>query len=564
MSGFSPETTPASTSQTANRPSLTQARSQSNSSPSLLDAETFSKMLSSEPSELRSAGGGDVRRQEEFPPPSSRAVKDRDQDSAPRGSDSRAGYDEQGVERTGESSSAVSKPENRERESGESGDRAGVDTVEKEPAPAATSADQEADATEKEVAVAVGSDLTDEVLDEVASKAEGAATAEDLASESGEVAEIAIVHADAQLAVAEPETTETVLAETVEKAAATPNEAAAAHRTAADGDVANKAIDTVELEVDAVEDSPRDGEPGERRASRGQVEGPAARESTTAGVTDGTVTDAPVTGNAPPEGSDAADSVQKLPVESTSGTTGDEESRRHTDGQRSAGPAEPQRKSAAVAQPATAEAEPIATSPSSTTETREGNVRAGIVEVTPASNASAPAAAVSPANQRLQQNLLPRAAGDSDASARVSVESSKFVPRVAKAFAAAAQRGGEVRIRLSPPELGSIRLEVKMQGGALTARLDAETQAARQAILENLPVLRERLAEQGLRVEQFDIGSLDRQDRHELASQQQDQSDQQHQATYGQGEEERAGEEGGPETPHQAVRQTATSLDVIA
>ena len=50
-----------------------------------------------------------------------------------------------------------------------------------------------------------------------------------------------------------------------------------------------------------------------------------------------------------------------------------------------------------------------------------------------------------------------------------------------------------------------------MQGGALTARLETDTPLARSVLLENLPVLRDRLAEQGVRVEQFDVDLLDRQ-----------------------------------------------------
>jgi hypothetical protein len=54
-------------------------------------------------------------------------------------------------------------------------------------------------------------------------------------------------------------------------------------------------------------------------------------------------------------------------------------------------------------------------------------------------------------------------------------------------------------------------LEVKVQAGVLTARVEAETAVARSILLDNLPVLRERLAEQGVRVEQFDVSLADRQ-----------------------------------------------------
>ena len=91
------------------------------------------------------------------------------------------------------------------------------------------------------------------------------------------------------------------------------------------------------------------------------------------------------------------------------------------------------------------------------------------------------------------------------------VEQAKFLQRVARAFQAAQERAGEVRLRLSPPELGALRLEIKIHEGALTARLEAESPAAKSLLLDNLPVLRERLAEQGIRIEHFDVDLLDRQ-----------------------------------------------------
>jgi flagellar hook-length control protein FliK len=70
---------------------------------------------------------------------------------------------------------------------------------------------------------------------------------------------------------------------------------------------------------------------------------------------------------------------------------------------------------------------------------------------------------------------------------------------------AAQQRDGRVQVRLAPPELGSLRIELSVQNGVMAARLEAETPAARTALLDNLPALRERLAEQNIRVEKFDV-----------------------------------------------------------
>jgi len=85
----------------------------------------------------------------------------------------------------------------------------------------------------------------------------------------------------------------------------------------------------------------------------------------------------------------------------------------------------------------------------------------------------------------------------------------RFVQRVTKAFQTASERGGPLKLRLSPPELGSVKMEVSLRDGALSARLEAETPAARAALLENLPALRERLAEQNVRIEKFDVELFD-------------------------------------------------------
>ncbi len=86
-----------------------------------------------------------------------------------------------------------------------------------------------------------------------------------------------------------------------------------------------------------------------------------------------------------------------------------------------------------------------------------------------------------------------------------SVDQVRFVQRVARAFQAASDRGGEVRLRLSPPELGSMRLEISVKSGVLTAHLETETSAARTVLLDNLPALRDRLAEQNIKIDRFDV-----------------------------------------------------------
>jgi flagellar hook-length control protein FliK len=102
--------------------------------------------------------------------------------------------------------------------------------------------------------------------------------------------------------------------------------------------------------------------------------------------------------------------------------------------------------------------------------------------------------------------VRPAAAGGGEGTTNLSqVERTRLVQRVAKAVQTAHDRGGELKIRLSPPELGSMKLEVRLHEGVMSARIETETREAQRVLNENLLVLRERLAEQNIKVERFDV-----------------------------------------------------------
>ena len=76
---------------------------------------------------------------------------------------------------------------------------------------------------------------------------------------------------------------------------------------------------------------------------------------------------------------------------------------------------------------------------------------------------------------------------------------------MAGAFEAASRRGGPIRVQLTPPELGTLRLEVKVERGEIVARVETDTQEARNVLLDNLPALRQRLEQQDIKVQRFDV-----------------------------------------------------------
>lgn len=81
----------------------------------------------------------------------------------------------------------------------------------------------------------------------------------------------------------------------------------------------------------------------------------------------------------------------------------------------------------------------------------------------------------------------------------------RLIQRVTRAFHTIGDQGGQLRLRLSPPELGSVRVDITVRNGVLSAHLEAETGAARDVLLENVGTLRERLAEQNIKLDHFDV-----------------------------------------------------------
>lgn len=106
---------------------------------------------------------------------------------------------------------------------------------------------------------------------------------------------------------------------------------------------------------------------------------------------------------------------------------------------------------------------------------------------------------------RLAAASLRRSDETAQADGGPQIDRPRFVQRVEGALRAAQQRDGRIQVRLAPPELGVVHIELAVQNGVMTAKLEAETAAARNALLDNLPALRERLAEQNIRVEKFDV-----------------------------------------------------------
>ncbi len=83
---------------------------------------------------------------------------------------------------------------------------------------------------------------------------------------------------------------------------------------------------------------------------------------------------------------------------------------------------------------------------------------------------------------------------------------------------------GRMVLRLQPAELGSLKLELTIEGDKIRANLHAQTQQVQEVLERNLPQLRSALAEQGLKIDQFQVNidkNSDQQSQFENLSQQQ-------------------------------------------
>lgn len=80
------------------------------------------------------------------------------------------------------------------------------------------------------------------------------------------------------------------------------------------------------------------------------------------------------------------------------------------------------------------------------------------------------------------------------------------IDKIVKSMTMAVRRGeSEMRIMLQPPRLGSVRVELVVRNGALTASFETQTQAARHVISGNLAHLKAALESQGIEVEGLNV-----------------------------------------------------------
>ncbi len=108
--------------------------------------------------------------------------------------------------------------------------------------------------------------------------------------------------------------------------------------------------------------------------------------------------------------------------------------------------------------------------------------------------------------------------------------SQELVDRVANTLRTAFDTAGQMRVRLEPPALGRVQVEVSTGSSGLTARLEVQTASARQTLLDNISMLHTAIAQTGASVSRIDV-VVAPQPKDDSASERQPSSDGQQQAS---------------------------------
>lgn len=98
-----------------------------------------------------------------------------------------------------------------------------------------------------------------------------------------------------------------------------------------------------------------------------------------------------------------------------------------------------------------------------------------------------------------------RSEGASGSSPLSRFQQNKLVQRVLKGLEQLSNGGGQVKLRLHPPELGTLQMTLKIEANVMSAHLEVENSLAKEALLNNLQSLRDRLSDQGMSIDRFEV-----------------------------------------------------------
>jgi flagellar hook-length control protein FliK len=80
-----------------------------------------------------------------------------------------------------------------------------------------------------------------------------------------------------------------------------------------------------------------------------------------------------------------------------------------------------------------------------------------------------------------------------------------LIEQVAYAVQYGHSNGQQMQLHLNPPELGALQVDVALHDGMLSARIEAQTPAAQQILVDNISQLKESLTQQGVNFDRIDV-----------------------------------------------------------
>ncbi len=134
------------------------------------------------------------------------------------------------------------------------------------------------------------------------------------------------------------------------------------------------------------------------------------------------------------------------------------------------------------------------------------NARSGGIEAPSGLGQGVPASAISARSGAdiMAQFALP----DAQHSARSSAEDGPNAALLVRGLKTlTTQQGGALTMRLDPPAIGQVRVDMSISRGTVTAVFEAATEPARRLLEQTMPMLRHALEQQGLAVEKLQVQS---------------------------------------------------------
>ena len=112
------------------------------------------------------------------------------------------------------------------------------------------------------------------------------------------------------------------------------------------------------------------------------------------------------------------------------------------------------------------------------------------------------------AEHNVQANRAVQTSGSGKAYQGASPFETQVLEQVRIRFQAGARQGqSEIVVRMRPPELGEVRLNLRSEDGVLRAHLHAQSQQVHDVLERHAPQLRQALAEQGLNLDDLLVSS---------------------------------------------------------